>query len=131
MKGANFMKQMAKTVDKTDYQSFGSEMPDEMLNSIANRFKVLSEPMRLKILRAICTGEKTVQEIVEEAEASQANVSKHLSLMYENGLVDRRKDGLKCYYRLADESFFQVCGLISKSIENNLQERLSWMTLKK
>lgn len=125
------MKQMAKTVDKTDYQSFGSEMPDEMLNSIANRFKVLSEPMRLKILRAICTGEKTVQEIVEEAEASQANVSKHLSLMYENGLVDRRKDGLKCYYRLADESFFQVCGLISKSIENNLQERLSWMTLKK
>ncbi|ACF13728.1 transcriptional regulator, ArsR family [Chloroherpeton thalassium ATCC 35110] len=122
---------MAKTVKKTDYQSFGRQMPDEMLNSIANRFKVLSEPMRLKILRAICTGEKTVQEIVEEAEASQANVSKHLSLMYENGLVDRRKDGLKCYYRLADESVFQVCGLISKSIESNLQERLSWVTLKK
>ena len=122
---------MAKTVEKIDYQKFGSQMPDEMLHSIANRFKVLSEPMRLKILRAICTGEKTVQEIVEEAEASQANVSKHLSLMYENGLVERRKDGLKCYYRLADESVFQVCGLISKSIESNLQERLSWMTLKK
>ncbi len=105
----------------------GSDMPDEMIVSIAYRFKILSEPMRLKILRAICNGEKTVQEIVDEAEASQANISKHLSMMYESGLVDRRKDGLKCYYRLADDSVFKVCGLISNSIENNMKHRLKWI----
>ncbi|NTV46966.1 MAG: winged helix-turn-helix transcriptional regulator [Chlorobiales bacterium] len=122
---------MAKSGQKDDYRKLGTGMPDEMLNSIANRFKVLSEPMRLKILRTICNGEKTVQEIVDEAKASQANVSKHLALMYENGLVARRKEGLKCYYRLADDHVFQVCGLISKSIEDNLQERLSWVQMPK
>ncbi|NTV44939.1 MAG: winged helix-turn-helix transcriptional regulator [Chlorobiales bacterium] len=122
---------MAKSGPKEDYRKLGTGMPDEMLNSIANRFKVLSEPMRLKILRTICNEEKTVQEIVDEAKASQANVSKHLALMFENGLVSRRKEGLKCYYRLADDNVFQVCGLISKSIEDNLQERLSWIQMPK
>ncbi len=105
-------------------------MPDDMIVSIAYRFKILSEPMRLKILRAICSGEKTVQEIVNEAQASQANISKHLSMMYESGLVERRKDGLKCYYRLADDNVFKVCGLISKSIENNMKHRLKWINNK-
>jgi len=122
---------MAESKKSTSLPIVGSDMPDDMIVSMAYRFKILSEPMRLKILRSICNGEKTVQEIVSEAEASQANISKHLSMMYESGLVERRKDGLKCYYRLADDSVFQVCGLISNSIANNMKSRLKWINSNK
>ena len=102
-------------------------MPEEMLSAVANRFKLLSEPMRLKILRTLCENERTVQEIVNKINASQANVSKHLALMHDNGIVNRRKEGLKCYYSIADNSIIYACYLISKSVVDNLQDRLSWL----
>ena len=103
-------------------------MPDEMLDAVSNRFKLLAEPMRLKILRVLCDQEHTVQEIVNEINASQANISKHLALMYESGIVNRRKEGLKCYYRIVDESVIYACYLISKGFVENLQAQLRWVT---
>lgn len=102
-------------------------MPDEMLEPVSNRFKLLAEPMRLKIIRVLCQGEHTVQEIVNNVNASQANISKHLALMHDNGVVNRRKEGLKCYYRITDETIIFAYYLISKSVVENLQEKLSWV----
>lgn len=120
---------MSKTITITeeDVKKWHFNMPDEMLEAVSNRFKLLSEPMRLKILRTLCDGERTVQEIVNEVSASQANISKHLALMHDNGVVNRRKEGLKCYYRIADDSIVYACFLISKSVVENLQDRLSWI----
>lgn len=120
---------MSKTITITEEEvkKWHFNMPDEMLDAVSNRFKLLSEPMRLKILRTLCEGERTVQEIVKEVSASQANISKHLALMHDNGVVNRRKEGLKCYYRIADDSIVYACFLISKSVVENLQDRLSWI----
>ncbi|HHE31860.1 MAG TPA: ArsR family transcriptional regulator [Chlorobaculum parvum] len=120
---------MSKTITLTEEEvkKWHLNMPDEMLEAVSNRFKLLSEPMRLKILRTLCDNERTVQDIVKEVGASQANISKHLALMHDNGVVNRRKEGLKCYYRIADDSIVYACFLISKSVIENLQDRLSWI----
>ena len=120
---------MSKTVTITEEEvkKWHLNMPEEMLEAVSNRFKLLSEPMRLRILRVLCEREHTVQEIVNEIHASQANISKHLALMHDSGVVSRRKEGLKCYYRIADASVIYACYLISKNIVENLQDRLSWV----
>ena len=120
---------MSKTITLTEEEikKWHLNMPDEMLEAVSSRFKLLSEPMRLKILRTLCDGERTVQEIVKEVSASQDNISKHLALMHDNGIVNRRKEGLKCYYRIADDSIIYACFLISRSVVENLQDRLSWI----
>ena len=115
------------TITEEEVNTWHLNMPEEMLEVVSNRFKLLSEPMRLRILRVLCEREHTVQEIVNEIQASQANISKHLALMYESGVVSRRKEGLKCYYRIIDESVIYACYLISKSVVDNLQDRLSWV----
>lgn len=115
------------TISECEVKKWSLNMPDEMLEAVSNRFKLLSEPMRLKILRVLCEREHTVQEIVDEVSASQANISKHLALMHDNGIVSRRKEGLKCYYRIADDSIMFACHLISKCVVENLQNRLSWL----
>jgi len=115
------------TISEDEVKKWNLNMPDEMLEAVSNRFKLLSEPMRLKILRVLCERERTVQEIVNEVSASQANISKHLALMHDNGVVNRRKEGRKCYYRIADDSIIFACYLISKSVVENLQDRLSWI----
>jgi len=102
-------------------------IPDEMLDAVANRFKLLSEPMRLRILRILSEEDHTVQDIVRKINASQANISKHLTLMHDNGMVSRRKVGLKCYYSLADESIIHACNLTSHSIVSSLHDQLHWL----
>ncbi|MEI8185287.1 MAG: metalloregulator ArsR/SmtB family transcription factor [Chlorobiaceae bacterium] len=115
------------TISEEEVKKWNLNMPDEMLEAVSNRFKLLAEPMRLKILRVLCDGEHTVQEIVNMINATQANISKHLALLHENGIVNRRKEGLKCYYRIADDSIIYSCYLSSKSVVENLQNRLNWV----
>jgi len=87
------------------------------LDLIAARFRVLGEPMRLALLNELRGGEKTVTELVEAVEAGQANVSKHLALLAESGMVGRRKEGLNAYYFIADESLFELCDLVCSRLQ--------------
>jgi DNA-binding transcriptional ArsR family regulator len=92
-------------------------MPDirlttELLELIADRFKVLAEPARLHILNALRGGEMTVSELMEETGLGQANASKHLQVLHGLGFVERRKEGLYVHYRLADDSVFQLCDIM-------------------
>jgi len=98
----------------------------EVLTMIAERFKALGEPARLQLLRCLQGGELSVNELVEETGLGQANVSKHLQLLYGMGFVTRRKEGLYVYYALADRNVFKLCDLMCGRIEAQLeaQQRL-------
>lgn len=90
---------------------------------VAERFKILAEPARLQLLQALMSGERSVSELVEATGLSQANVSKHLQLLLGHALVDRRKDGLFVFYRLADESVLQLCELVCSQLATTARER--------
>jgi len=95
------------------------KLTEELIDHVAYRFKLLGEPMRLRILMALREGEKCVQDLVNETGAGQANVSKHLSLLMNDGVVNRRKEGLHVYYFIEDESIFQLCNTVCDSLEQN------------
>ena len=99
-------------------------LSEEALEMIAERFKVLSEPMRLRLLQTLMDGEKTVSELVQETGGLQANVSKHLILLLDARVVGRRKQGLNAYYRITDESVFELCELVCGSIHDRLASEL-------
>lgn len=84
----------------------------EVLDLVAERFKALSEPARLRILNALRTGERTVTDLMEETGLGQANVSKHLQMLHALGFVERRKEGLYVYYSLQGEDVFQLCDIV-------------------
>lgn len=96
---------------------------DEALEMVATRFKVLSEPTRLRILNALRKGERTVSDLAEAAETSQANVSKHLGILRRHDLVTRRKEGLHTHYRLTDQAIFELCEIVCESLEEELESR--------
>ncbi|HVL67986.1 MAG TPA: metalloregulator ArsR/SmtB family transcription factor [Vicinamibacterales bacterium] len=87
-------------------------MSEEFFNHVAERFRALGEASRLRILNALRGGECSVGDLVERTGLSQANLSKHLQLLYALDFVQRRKDGLFVYYRLADEGVFQLCDIM-------------------
>lgn len=96
------------------------QLTEEALALIAGRFRVLSEPMRLKILDALGDREMTVTELVATTAAGQANVSKHLAILADARLVARRKEGLNVYYRVADETVFDLCNAVCVSLGDKL-----------
>jgi len=84
----------------------------EELEQIAGRFRMLGEPMRLRILQAVCKGPRTVSDIVSATGATQANVSKHLSLLAAAGILTREKDGQRVYYGMKDPLAVKLCELV-------------------
>ena len=85
-----------------------SELTDEAMELIAERFKALSDPMRLRILNTLRDGELIVGDLVTVLDSSHANISKHLQQLFKGGFVKRRKQGLNVYYALADPNAFRV-----------------------
>lgn len=98
-------------------------LPTELLRILAERFRLLGEPTRLRILSALRDGEKTVTELQEETGLGQANLSKHLQLLHTQRFVERRKEGLYVYYRLADEDVFRLCDIMCGRIADESEER--------
>ena len=97
---------------KTHVTASGSrELSPEALELIAARFRLLSEPMRLRILAALGDREMTVGELVEALGAGQPNISKHLALMLDAGVLRRRKEGLSAYYSIGDATVYRLCKL--------------------
>jgi len=100
-----------------------SKLTSEMLALVAERFKLLSEPVRLELLNHLRKGEMTVSELVDESGLAQANVSKHLRLLHAAGFVIRRKEGLFVYYALADRAIFQLCDIMCELLESETRTR--------
>jgi DNA-binding transcriptional ArsR family regulator len=95
------------------------------MGMVAERFKVLSEPMRLRLLYSLMDGEKNVSELVAETGSAQANVSRHLSVLLDAGILGRRKEGTSTHYHIADESIFELCNLVCGSIYDRLAAELN------
>jgi DNA-binding transcriptional ArsR family regulator len=93
-------------------QSAMQELDDRGLDKVADYFKALAEPVRLKILNALRSGEHNVTEITAAVGSSQANVSRHLTLLSTIGLVDRAVRGTSVYYRIADPRIYGLCDLV-------------------
>lgn len=89
----------------------------QLFDEVANRFRALGEPARLRILDALRKGELTVGDLCERTGLNQANLSKHLQLLHTLGFVSRRKDGLFVYYSLTDEDVFQLCDIMCGRLE--------------
>ena len=102
-------------------------LPPEALSQVAAYFQALSEPTRLQILNQLRGGERNVGELAQACGYSSANVSRHLSLLMQHGLVERESRGTAVYYRIADESVYAlcdlVCGSIARQLERSAQER--------
>ena len=100
----------------------------EILGMIAERFRVLGEPTRLRILNTLMAGEQTVSELKDATGLQQANLSKHLSHLRASGFVRRRKDGLHAHYSIADDSVFELCEIMCGRLEADADARLSLLT---
>ena len=100
-------------------------MSDEQLDVISQRFRVLSDPMRLKILHNLRGGELTVGSLVERTGASQPNVSKHLSILRGAGLVNRRQDGNLAYFSIGAPFVFQLCDIVCEGIRKEFEQKQS------
>jgi DNA-binding transcriptional ArsR family regulator len=95
-------------------------VPNDLAELIARRFRVIGEPMRIRLLDHLRDGEATVSELTEVLGASQQNVSKHLAVLADVGIVGRRKDGNRVYYAVVDESVFALCEDICGSVQRQL-----------
>ena len=100
------------------------ELTDDVIDLVAQRFRLLGEPMRLRLLRSLETGELTVNQLAEMLDSNQANISRHLTAMFEAGLLNRRRDGNNAYYSIADPVVFSLCELVCNSVREQLRLRL-------
>jgi ArsR family transcriptional regulator len=92
-------------------------LPPELTEMIAARFRLLAEPMRIRILDRLRDGERSVGELVTELGTSQQNVSRHLSILHREGVLGRRKDGNRAVYWIADEAVLDLCEHVCGSLE--------------
>lgn len=97
-------------------------IPEPLIELVAQRFRVLGEPMRIKLLDRLRDGDATVGELQEALGASQQNVSKHLGILLAAGMVSRTKQGNHSRYAISDPSVFELCEQVCGGVKRQLQE---------
>ena len=98
-------------------------MSAEAVAMVAERFRILGEPFRIRILQALEAGEKNVSELVAALGSTQPNVSKHLRILQESGIVGRRQQGTLVFYEISDPSVFDLCDVVCSSVREMLTSR--------
>lgn len=97
-------------------------LDDDALELVARYFSALAVPMRLKILSQLRDGERNVGELTAATGCTQANVSKHLAVLAQNGLVSKTQRGTSVYYRFADERVYRLCELVCDQLDRRYGE---------
>jgi DNA-binding transcriptional ArsR family regulator len=97
-------------------------LTDGLAELIAQRFRVLAEPTRIRLLDHLRSGESSVQELTDALGTSQQNVSKHLGVLAQAGIVGRRKEGNVVRYRIVDETVFALCEQVCGSLQRQLDD---------
>jgi len=100
------------------------ELSPLALELIAARFRALSEPMRLRLLNLLMGGEKSVGQLVEATGSSQANVSKHLSVLREAGMIAMRKEGLSSFCFIADPFVNELCEMMCSRLREEMESKV-------
>lgn len=93
----------------------------EVFESVARYFSVLGEPTRLRILHALCQEERCVNDIIKATGLAQANGSRHLGLMYQAGLLSRRREGTQVFYKVADPMYVELCRSVTSQISSRAE----------
>jgi DNA-binding transcriptional ArsR family regulator len=96
-------------------------LPEDLVELIARRFRAVGEPMRIRLLDQLRNGEATVGDLSEALGASQQNISKHLAVLADAGILGRRKDGTHVYYRIVDEGVLALCEDVCGSLQQQLR----------
>jgi DNA-binding transcriptional ArsR family regulator len=104
-------------------------LSNDVLEMVAGQFKVLAEPVRLQILQCVGEEEKTVSEIVVLTKASQPNVSKHLKVMQEAGILVRRQEKNSAFFRAADPTIFKMCDIVCGSLKERSENKAKILAL--
>lgn len=95
-------------------------LPEELAELIARRFRALGDPLRVRMLDLLRDQELSVTALADRLDAGQQNVSKHLAVLVDAGMLARRKDGTHAYYRIADEGVFTLCEQVCGSLQSQL-----------
>ena len=103
-------------------QAFPHALADPLADVIAQRFRVLAEPMRIKLLDQLREGDATIGELQAALGASQQNISKHLGILHNAGMVTRTKDGNHARYSIADEGVFDLCEQVCGGVRRQLDQ---------
>jgi ArsR family transcriptional regulator len=99
----------------------GKQKPeDQVFEAAAELFGVLSTPVRLKIISAVCNGEKNVSELLEVIETTQPNISQHLSMLYRSGILAKRRQGTQVYYRVQSKRVADLCRAVCTQVATEL-----------
>jgi DNA-binding transcriptional ArsR family regulator len=107
---------MVKTTPKSaSDQSIA--VSDAQIEKAAEVFRVMSAPMRLRIISCLCSGEKNVGELLGEIETTQPNMSQHLNTLYLAGVLDKRRDGVQIYYRIVNDNIVNICRAVCKQTD--------------
>jgi DNA-binding transcriptional ArsR family regulator len=97
-------------------------LPDALVELIATRFRVIGEPMRIRLLDALRAGPLTINELADAVGASQQNVSKHVAVLAQAGIVAREKEGNRVRCSIADPTIFQLCELVCGGLRRQVAE---------
>jgi len=97
-------------------------LPEALVELIAQRFRVIAEPMRIRLLDALRDGPMTINELSEKLGASQQNVSKHIGVLAQAGIVARTKDGNRVRCSIVDESIFELCELVCGGLRRRIAD---------
>ncbi|MFM2119799.1 MAG: hypothetical protein RL722_1267 [Pseudomonadota bacterium] len=89
---------------------------DAVFSSVAELFSLLSTPIRLKIISALCSTEKNVSQLLEEIDTTQPNMSQHLATLYRAGILGKRRDSTQIYYRLESEKVATLCRAVCTQV---------------
>ena len=100
-----------------------NNLSPKALEQIAAYFKVLADPTRLQILSLLREGEFNVGELAERCNYSSANISRHLSILNQHGLITRKTQGTSVYYKVTDDSPYALCELVCENISKKINEQ--------
>jgi DNA-binding transcriptional ArsR family regulator len=95
-------------------------IPEDLVELIARRFRAIGEPLRIRLLDELRGGEASVNELADAVGASQQNVSKHLAVLADAGILVRRKEGTHVYYGIADPAVLDLCEEVCGSVQQRL-----------
>ncbi len=94
----------------------GLTEPDQVFELAAGVFRVMAAPMRLRIISSLCGAEKNVSELLGEINTTQPNMSQHLNMLYQAGVLGKRRDGVQIFYRIIDERVANLCRTVCTQI---------------
>lgn len=102
--------------------SLAHPLPSPLVEQIAQRFRILGEPMRIRLLDRLRDGEAGVQELTDALGTTQQNISKHLAVLSAAGIVSRRREGTRALYSIADDSVFEMCETVCGGLRRRATE---------